>query len=135
LPSEAIRASAVDSWRWLDMEGAVAHNVVVSTAVELGPIGLGLLGLLLLPMIARRGWGPDAGAVQAGLASLMAMALFLDIVTNRKQVWLMIGLAGGLLLLRARERARAREAEPSAEPSVEPQPPEVSAVAEAPPSG
>ena len=76
--------------------GNAPHNLLVGTAVELGPFGLILLALFLGPLILRRGWGPEAATVQAALASLMVVALFLDILSNRKQVWLVIGLAAGL---------------------------------------
>ena len=45
---------------------------------------------------------PQGTTVQAALASLVTMALFLDIVANRKQVWLVIGLAAGLAYLARR---------------------------------
>jgi hypothetical protein len=48
--------------------------------------------------------------VQAILASLMIDALFLDILSNRKQVWVAIGLAAGLAYL-AREARRRGDAE------------------------
>ena len=72
------------------------HNIVVGTMVELGPLGLMLLALFLGPLVLRRGWGPDAAMIQAALASLLIVALFLDILANRKQVWLIIGFAAGL---------------------------------------
>ncbi len=83
------------------------HNLVVGTVVELGPVGLALLALFLLPLVLKRGWGPDAATVQAALASLLILALFLDILSNRKQVWLLIGLAAGLTYLRRRASRRA----------------------------
>jgi O-antigen ligase len=101
---EVIRASDVSSWKWLRLEGAGPHNVVVSTTVELGPIGLLLLVLFLGPLVLRRGWGPDAASVQAILASLLTMALFLDILAGRKQVWLAVGIAAGLAFLARRNR-------------------------------
>ncbi len=101
---EVIRASDVSSWKWLRLEGAGPHNVVVSTTVELGPIGLLLLVLFLGPLVLRRGWGPDAASIQAVLASLLTMALFLDILAGRKQVWLAVGLAVGLAYLARRKR-------------------------------
>lgn len=92
----AIRAADVSA-RHL---GAGPHNLVIGTTVELGAIGLLLLAAFLLPLVLRRGWGPDAVAVQASLASLLTAALFLDILSNRKQVWLLIGLAAGLAFVR-----------------------------------
>ena len=98
------------------------HNIIIGTLGELGTIGLALLGLFLLPLLRRRGWGPDASMIQAVLASLCMMALFLDLL-NRKEIWLVLGLASGLALLARRDRlAAAREAVPVAsdEPSSRP---------------
>ena len=89
----------------LSVEAIGAAQPLVGTAVELGPIGLFLLALLLVPLVLRRGWGPDATAVRAALASLIVVALFLDFL-NRKQVWLIIGLAAGLAYV-ARMKAQA----------------------------
>ena len=85
--------------------GRAPHNIVVGTLVELGPIGLALLAAFLLPLLVQRGWGPDAPAIRAALASLLAMALTLDILGNRKQVWLVIGIAAGLAYLARRRQA------------------------------
>jgi hypothetical protein len=52
--------------------------------------------------------------VQAILASLMIDALFLDILSNRKQVWVAIGLAAGLAYLARQERQRGDADEPRA---------------------
>ena len=82
------------------------HNLAVGTLIELGPIGLFLLALLLLPLVLRRGWGADATTIRATLASLLVMAMFLDILANRKQVWLVIGIAAGLAYV-ARMKAQA----------------------------
>lgn len=94
--ADVVRVSSVSSYT---LSGAAPHNALVGTLVELGPIGLGLLVLFLVPLAVRRGWGPDAPVVQAALVSLLSMALFLDVVGNRKQVWLVIGLAAGLVYL------------------------------------
>jgi exopolysaccharide production protein ExoQ len=80
------------------------HNLVIGTLTELGPIGLVLLAAFLLPLVVRQGWGPYGATVQASLASLLLLALFLDILGNRKQVWLIIGLAVGLGYLRRKAR-------------------------------
>ncbi|MEA2577368.1 MAG: exopolysaccharide production protein ExoQ [Chloroflexota bacterium] len=74
------------------------HNIVIGTLGELGLIGLFLLTIFLLPLVLRRGWGPDAVMVQAALASLVITAFFLDVL-NRKQLWLLAGIACGLLYL------------------------------------
>jgi hypothetical protein len=90
--------------------GSGPHDLVIGTVTELGPIGLVLLALFLLPLVLRRGWGPDAAMVQAALAALLLAALFVDVLSDRKQVWLMIGLAAGLAMLR-----RVRSTEPAAD--------------------
>ena len=92
--------------RYRDRSGP--HNVVVGTAGELGIVGLVLLALFIVPLVVRRGWGPDGLLVQAILASLMIDAIFLDILSNRKQVWVAIGMASGLAYLAAGPSARGR---------------------------
>ncbi len=62
--------------------------------------------LFLGPLLLRRGWGPDGTVVHAALVSLMFSALFLDVLSNRKQVWLVIGLAAGLAYLRRHHDGR-----------------------------
>jgi len=86
--------------------GRGPHNIVIGTLGELGIVGLLLLALFLGPLVLRRGWGPDGVVVQAMLASLMIDALFLDILSNRKQVWVIIGMAGGLAWLARQARGR-----------------------------
>ena len=51
--------------------GLGPHNIVIGTLAELGPVGLVLLVLFLLPLVVNRGWGPEAGTVRAALASLL----------------------------------------------------------------
>ncbi len=92
--AEMVRASDVISWVFT--EGRGSHNFVIQTIVELGPIGLLLLAAFVGPLVVRRGWGPEAVVVQAALASLLIQALFVDLMFNKKQVWLVIGLAAGL---------------------------------------
>ena len=89
--------------------GRGSHNIIVATAVELGVVGLVLLVAFLGPLLLRRGWGRDAATVQAALIGLMTTALFLDILSNRKQVWLVIALAAGLSYVARVERARLGE--------------------------
>jgi exopolysaccharide production protein ExoQ len=84
------------------------HNLLISTSAELGLVGLVLLGLFLVPLVLRRGWGPDAQVIRAILAAFMVDGLFLDLFGNRKQVWLIIGIAAGLVFL-ARRAAAADE--------------------------
>lgn len=95
---EAIRASGA-TYAGAFVVGRAPHNLIVGTLVELGPIGLLLLALFLGPLVLFRGWGPNATIVQAALASQLVAALFLDVLANRKQVWLLIGLAAGLAYL------------------------------------
>jgi O-antigen ligase len=83
------------------------HNIVVGTAGELGLVGVILLALFIGPLVVRRGWGPDGLMIQAMLAALMIDALFIDILGNRKQVWMIIGMASGLAYL-ARGTLRVR---------------------------
>lgn len=90
------------------------HNLVVSTSAELGLVGLVLLGLFLVPLVLRRGWGPDAQVVRAILAAFMVDALFLDVFPNRKQVWLIIGIAAGLAYLARRAESPDERAESAA---------------------
>jgi O-antigen ligase len=75
------------------------HSLLVSTAAELGVVGMLLLAAFLIPLVVRRGWGPDALLVQAILAALIFDALFIDIFGYRKQVWIIIGFACGLAYL------------------------------------
>lgn len=98
-----VLASGVASWDNLQVRGA--HNLVILTIVELGPIGLLLLAAFLSPLVLRRGWGPEALTVQAALAALLIQALFVDMFSNRKPVWLVIGIAAGLAYLARRDRA------------------------------
>jgi O-antigen ligase len=103
---EMVRASDVVSWS-TDVRGA--HNFVVSTLVELGPIGLLALALFLGPLVLRRGWGREATMVQAMLACLLIQASFVDMLSNRKPIWLVIGFAAGLAYLARREQAEAHD--------------------------
>jgi O-antigen ligase len=104
--TQIIREAGV-GWEWLARSGTGSHNVIVATAVELGMVGLVLLGWFVGPLMLRRGWGTDARIVQAALIALFTSALFLDILANRKQVWLLIALAAGLAYLARMERPRA----------------------------
>lgn len=79
-----------------------SHSIIVGTFGELGLVGAVCLALFIGRLIVRRGWGPDAAAIQAMLAAMMVAALFIDVL-NRKQVWLVLGIAAGLAYLRDRE--------------------------------
>jgi O-antigen ligase len=100
---ERIRDSAVGETANEPDARAGSHSIVFGTLAELGIPGTLILLLFLGPLVARRGGGEDAAAVQAMLVALMTSALFLDVL-NRKQVWLVIGLAAGLTWL---ERTRS----------------------------
>ncbi len=99
---EQIRGTTVKSFETANRE---AHSIMISILAELGPVGLVVLGLFVGPLILQRGWGPDGAVVQAILASLMINALFLDML-NRRQLWLILGLACGLAYLARRSRWR-----------------------------
>ena len=71
------------------------HNIVIGTLAELGLVGLLLFAFFVAPLVVRRGWGSDAAVIQASLASLVIVAMFIDMST-RKELWLFIGLACGL---------------------------------------
>jgi O-antigen ligase len=110
---ERVRESDVGVYSANNPAFRAPHNIVIGTLGEVGLIGLFLLTTFLLPLVLRRGWGPDAAVIQASLASLMVTALFLDVL-NRKQVWLLVGLACGLAYLERvrREREAAIAARP-----------------------
>jgi O-antigen ligase len=95
--------------------GRAPHNVVIGVLGELGAVGLVLVAFFLGPLLLRAGWGPYGAILQAILASLMLTALFLDVLDNRKQVWLIIGLAAGLTYLRQHRELlpESRAAEPT----------------------
>ncbi len=113
--SDAIQQTGDVTFGFAEQQGVGPHNLVVGTLIELGPIGVLILALFVLPLVLQRGWGSEGATVQAALASLLVLALFLDILGNRKQVWLVIGLAAGLVYL----RRRALASDPSATPEVE----------------
>jgi O-antigen ligase len=96
-----VRASGVASLSAY-VQGRGPHNLIVGTLVELGPLGVVMLAVLFAPLLIRRGWGRDWPAVQGALASLLTVAMFLDVLADRKQVWLVIGLAAGLQAARRR---------------------------------
>jgi O-antigen ligase len=75
------------------------HNIVIGTLGELGLVGAAMLSLFLGPLVIRRGWGPDATAVQASIAGMLVLALFLDVL-NLKVVWLLIAIGCALAYLK-----------------------------------
>ena len=108
---EMVRASDVATWAQ-DVRGA--HNLLIMTIVELGPIGLLLLCAFLGPLLLRRGWGAEALPIQAALVALVTQAMFVDMFTNRKPIWLIIGFAAGLVYLQRRNRAALGERQDAA---------------------
>ena len=82
------------------------HNLASRSGRNWASSGLVLLGLFLVPLVVRRGWGPDAQVIRAILVAFMVDALFLDLFGNRKQVWLIIGIAVGLAFLARRAEIR-----------------------------
>lgn len=103
---DLVRDTPIDVLDAANAANRAPHNIVVGTLGELGLVGTALLALFVGPLILRRGWGQEAAAVQAALASLFILALFLDIM-NRKQVWLLIGIACGLAYLARSTRVRS----------------------------
>jgi len=95
---ERVRDTSVTITDPATLTGRAPHNIVIGTLGELGLVGIVLLAMLLVPLLVRPGWGPDGTAVQAALAALLVLALFLDVL-NRKEVWLLIGIACGLAYL------------------------------------
>ncbi len=106
--AELVRDSDVGVYSANNPAHRNSHSIIIGTVGELGIIGFGILCLLLLPLMFRPGWGPDGAAVQAALVSLVVSALFLDII-NRKQLWLVVGIACGLAYLARQERAYRRD--------------------------
>ena len=115
--ADIVRESDVGLYSVNNPQGRGSHSILIGTTIELGPIGMLLVLLFLGPLVLRRGWGPDAVVVQACLASLMTSALFLDILSNRKQVWLVIGLAAGLAYLARRRAGRTVEVDAGQRPT------------------
>jgi len=110
--ADIVRESDVGTYSVNNPQGRGSHSMLVATMTELGPVGLLLLFSFIGPLVLRRGWGPDALVIQACLASLLTSAMFLDILANRKQVWLIIGIAAGRAYL-ARVRSRKQVTPPT----------------------
>lgn len=100
---EIVRSSAVGVYSSQNGAYRAPHNIAVQTLAELGPVGLALLALFLIPLVVRAGWGPEGPVVQAVVVSLVTSSFFLDMI-NRKQLWLFLAIACGLALLRSRRR-------------------------------
>ena len=108
---ELLRASSVQTTDPNSLANLEAHNLVISTLGELGIVGFVLLAVFLVPLVVRRGWGPDADFVQAGLASLVIIAMFQDMLA-RKELWLLIGMAAGLAYLKKQQAVCEDAADP-----------------------
>lgn len=104
--AELVRDSDVGVYSAENPAHRAPHSIIIGTIGELGIIGFAFLCLLLVPLLVRPGWGPDAVAIQGALVALVMSALFLDII-NRKQFWLIVGIACGLAYVARSERLRA----------------------------
>lgn len=80
--------------------GAGSHSLLLSTAAELGLIGL-LVLVWLVRDVLRSSPQALASVIQAIMLAILVQALFLDVM-GRKQVWLVIGLSMGLDYARRR---------------------------------
>lgn len=95
----------------LEASAATApHNVLLGNFGELGIVGVSLLALFIVPLVIRPGWGPDGRLIQAIVVALMIDAFFIDIVDNKKQVWVIFGMASGLAYLAREAKSRASHA-------------------------
>jgi hypothetical protein len=83
--------------------GNGSHSILLETGGELGLLGLLLLAWLTMDLLLRPGIAPWASLVQGIVLAVLIQALFLDVL-DRKQVWLVIGLAFGLEFARRRIR-------------------------------
>jgi exopolysaccharide production protein ExoQ len=90
-------------------EGRGSHSLLLSTAGELGLMGLVLLAWLVRDLL-RSSREPLASVVQGMIVAVLVQSLLLDVLA-RKQVWLVIGLAMGLDYARRRRRSRAAQDE------------------------
>lgn len=111
---EIVRASPIGEAATIFYQSG-SHSILVGTLAELGAAGLLILGTLVLQLLRQRPYGEYGQAVRAMLTAMMISALFLDVL-NRKQVWLLIGIAAGLAFLQAREQAARLAHEARAEP-------------------
>jgi O-antigen ligase len=115
---ERVRAADIETiapWRGAFRD---PHNLAVGTLGELGTVGLIVLICFLGPLLIRSGWGPEADVVQACLASLVVMAMFLDVFL-RKEIWLMIGISCGLAWLARHAKERGLPGRPApVEPAI-----------------
>jgi O-antigen ligase len=97
------------------------HNIVLEVAAELGVVGVILLGAIVWTGAAQayRAWRASDRRVEAGFAlALLAYALlnamFSGDISGNGQIWLAVGLGGGL---GSRLPRRRREAESGEQPA------------------
>lgn len=91
---EAVRMSDLPGLRWVGY-GAGLHSILMTTAAELGVIGVVFLGLFLWRVLNARSSLGLWNFVRAALVATLVQAMFLDML-ERKQLWLLMGLALGI---------------------------------------
>lgn len=98
----------------------VSHNLLVSTGVELGIVGLGIVALAwivqfrALRVVGGAGqWFAVRASLEAALLGLAVASLFLDIM-REKYLWLAFAEATLLVAVVLRERASERSSQGSA---------------------
>jgi O-Antigen ligase. len=106
--SDVIRISAVPGLA-IDAlyVGRGPHSILVGTAAELGVIGIVLLGLFLWRVLSARSGLGLSNFVRAALVAILAQAMLLDLL-NRKQLWLVLGMAVGLAAVARVQEAGAK---------------------------
>lgn len=96
--SDVIRLSVIPG---LDpaavFEGRGPHSIVIGTAAELGIVGIALLSWFLLRVLTARPSSKLWPFIRAAVIGMLAQAMLLDVL-NRKQLWLILGVALGLAL-------------------------------------
>jgi O-Antigen ligase len=81
-------------------------SLLVGTAAELGMIGLALLALFLWRVVSARSTLGFWNFVRAALFATLAQAMLLDML-ERKQLWLLLGIALGIIAAARHPHARA----------------------------
>ena len=80
-------------------EGRGAHSVLLATAAELGVVGVFLLGTFLWRVLTAESSTALWSYARAAVLAVFAQAMLLDVI-ERKQVWLVLGIAAGLAVSR-----------------------------------
>ena len=75
--------------------GRDPHSILLEIAAELGIVGIALFGLFLWRVLSARSGLPLSNFVRAALVAMLAQAMFLTLI-ERKQLWLILGIAIGL---------------------------------------